>query len=95
MSKLDLEKFNEILMGGLKDQSLEGKKKFLETELAVISDVFMEKVMDVLDELEQNGYDSPKFRELQTIKGNSVFLFEQLHEIEKKLAEKEGAAGDD
>lgn len=82
---LNLESFNEILLGALEDESQQGKIELLKGELELCSQIFCEKVGQVLDELEETGYDSKLFRELNNIKDASVNIIEKLEELESQL----------
>lgn len=85
MATLNLESFNEILFGALKDESPQGKIELLKGELELCSQIFCEKAAQVLDELEETGYDSKLFRELNNIKGASEKIIKQLEELEAQL----------
>lgn len=85
MAILNLESFNEILCGALKDESPQGKIELLKVELELCSQSFYEKVGQVLDELEETGYDSKLFRELNDIKDTTVNIIEKLEELESQL----------
>ena len=52
MNKLNLETFNDILFGALKDQSVEGQIKLLKAELNMIGDMLFSETAELLDELE-------------------------------------------
>lgn len=90
MATLNLESFNEILFGALKDTSTQGKIDMIRAELEMVANVFMEACGEVLDELEQNGYKSEKFDKVMNIKNNTEHLLEQLEELENQLKEEQG-----
>ena len=81
MSKLNLDSFNEILFGALKDNSTEGKIKMLEAELGMVANIFYSEVAVLLDELEQTNYQSDQFQKILNIKSNSESLLEQLEQL--------------
>ena len=89
MNKLNLETFNDILFGALKDQSVEGQIKLLKAELNMIGDMLFSETSELLDELEQCGYESERFTRIKNIKSNSEGLLLKLEELEKKLKETE------
>ena len=83
MNKLNLETFNDILFGALKDQSVEGQIKLLKAELNMIGDMLFSETAELLDELEQCGYESERFTRIKNIKSNSEGLLLKLEELEK------------
>ena len=85
MNKLNLETFNDILFGALKDQSVEGQIKLLKAELNMIGDMLFSETAELLDELEQCGYESERFTRIKNIKSNSEGLLLKLEGLEKKL----------
>ena len=89
MNKLNLETFNDILFGALKDQSLEGQIKLLKAELNMIGDMLFSEMAELLDELEQCGYESERFTRIKNITSNSEGLLLKLEGLEKKLKEME------
>lgn len=89
MNKLNLETFNDILFGALKDQSVEGQIKLLKAELNMIGDMLFSETAELLDELEQCGYKSERFTRIKNIKSNSEGLLLKLEGLEKKLKETE------
>ena len=89
MNKLNLETLNDILFGALKDQSLEGQIKLLKAELNMIGDMLFSETAELLDELEQCGYESERFTRIKNIKNNSEGLLLKLEGLEKKLKETE------
>ena len=60
MNKLNLETFNDILFGALKDQSVEGQIKMLKAELNMIGDILFSETAELLDELEKLADESYK-----------------------------------
>lgn len=68
MATLNLESFNEILFGALKDTSPAGKIRLLHEELNMCMSVYIDLAADVMFELEEKSYDSEKFRELNRLK---------------------------
>ena len=89
MNKLNLETFNGILFGALKDQGIEGQIKLLKSELNMIGDMLFSETAELLDELEQCGYESERFTRIKNIKSNSEGLLLKLEGLEKKLKEME------
>ena len=89
MNKLNLETFNDILFGTLKDQSVEGQIKLLKAELNTIGDMLFSETAELLDELEQRGYESERFTRIKNIKSNSEGLLLRLEGLEQKLKETE------
>ena len=89
MNKLNLETLNDILFGALKDQSVEGQIKLLKAELNMIGDMLFSETAELLDELEQRGYESDRFTRIKNIKNNSEGLLLKLEGLEKKLKETE------
>ena len=87
MNKLNLETFNDILFGALKDQSVEGQIKMLKAELNMIGDMLFSETAELLDELEQCGYESERFTRIKNIKSNSEGLLLKLEGLEQKLKE--------
>ena len=87
MNKLNLETFNDILFEALKDQSVEGQIKLLKAELNMIGDILFSKTAELLDELEQCGYESERFTRIKNIKNNTEGLLLKLEGLEKKLKE--------
>ena len=85
MNKLNLETFNDILFGALKDQNVEGQIKLLKAELNMIGDMLFSETAELLDELEQYGYESERFTRIKNIKSNSEDLLLKLKGLEKKL----------
>ena len=89
MNKLNLETFNDILFGALKDQSVEGQIKLLKAELNMVVDMLFSETAELLDELEQCGYESERFTRIKNIKSNSEGLLLKLEGLEQKLKEME------
>ena len=89
MNKLNLETFNDILFGALKDHSVEGQIKLLKAELNMIGDMLFSETAELLDELEQCGYESERFIRIKNIKNNSEGLLLKLKGLEQKLKEME------
>ena len=85
MNKLNLETFNDILFGALKDQSVEGQIKLLKAELNMVVDMLFSETAELLDELEQCGYESERFTHIKNIKSNSESLLLKLKGLEEKL----------
>ena len=85
MNKLNLDTFNDILFGALKDQSVEGQIKLLKAELNMVVDMLFSETAELLDELEQCGYESERFTRIKNIKSNSEGLLLKLKGLEKKL----------
>ena len=85
MNKLNLETFNDILFGVLKDQSVEGQIKLLKAELNMVVDMLFSETAELLDELEQCGYESERFTRIKNIKSNLEDLLLTLKGLEKKL----------
>ena len=85
MNKLNLETFNDILFGALKDQSVEGQIKLLKAELNMIGDMLFSETSELLDELEQCGYESERFTRIKNIKSNLEDWLLTLKGLEKKL----------
>ena len=85
MNKLNLETFNDILFGALKDQSVERQIKLLKSELNMIGDTLFSETAELLDELEQGGYESERFTRIKNIKSNSEGLLLKLEGLEKQL----------
>ena len=81
MNKLNLETFNDILFEALKDQGIEGQIKLLKSELNMIADMLFSETAELLDELEQCGYESERFTRIKNIKG----LLLELKGLEKQL----------
>ena len=84
MSTLNLETFNNILFGALKDNSPMAKIKMLEAEISMVADVFMNEVAELLDELDKSGYKSPQFQKIQNIKNNTEGLVIELQKLKKE-----------
>lgn len=95
MNKLNLETFNDILFGALKDQGVEGQIKMLKAELNMIGDMLFSETAELLDELEQCGYESERFTRIKNIKSNSEGLLLKLKGLEKELKEMESDWYDD
>ena len=91
MNKINIETLNDILFGALKDQSVEGQIKLLKAELNMIGDMLFSETAELLDELEQCGYESERFTRIKNIKNNSEGILLKLEELEKKLKETESA----
>ena len=87
MNKLNLETFNDILFGALKDQGVEGQIKMLKAELNMIGDMLFSETAELLDELEKCGYESERFTRIKNIKSNTEGLLLKLEGLEKKLKE--------
>ena len=85
MNKLNLETFNDILFGALKDQGIEGQIELLKSELNMIGDMLFSETAELLDELEQYGYESERFTRIKNINSNSEGLLLKLKGLEKKL----------
>lgn len=85
MGKLNLDTFNEILLGALKDGSPQGKLEMLKAELEMVNNVFFSIVPEVLDELEANGYKSENFTKLCNVKANGEKLIKQIQELEEEI----------
>ena len=85
MNKLNLETFNDILFEALKNQSVEGQIKLLKAELNMIGDMLFSETAELLDELEQCGYESERFTRIKNIKSNSEGLLLKLKGLEQKL----------
>lgn len=86
MENLNVETFTKILLAAAKDD--ESKIQIIEAELAVVSDLMIVKVGELLDELDEIGYKSKRFQEIANIKNNTECLFEMLDEL------KEGVSND-
>lgn len=89
MATLNLETFNNILIQGLKDQSPKGILELLEAELKMCTDIFIDAVGAVMDELDENGYDSDNFRKVKQLKeyGERLIDFMTVEEIDAHLIE--------
>jgi len=74
-------------MSALKDNSIEGKIKFLVTELEMVNDVLTAEIYSLLDELEENGYESEQFTKIKNIKSNAERIIEQIKELESERNE--------
>ncbi len=86
MENLNVETFTKILLAAAKDD--ESKIQIIEAELAVVSDLMIVKVGELLDELDEIGYKSKKFQKIVNIKNNTECLIEMLDEL------KEGVSND-
>ena len=82
---LNLDTFNEILYGALKDQSPQGKLELLEAEFNMIAGLFMDKCGDLLDELNEKGYESDLFTQIKNIKANSEGLLEEYEYLQEQI----------
>lgn len=85
MGKLNLESFNDILFGALKDQSKEGKLKMIEAELSMIANMMFDEMAELMDELEKNGYESERFTKIKNIKNNTESLVLEAEKLRKEL----------
>ena len=93
MNTLNIDTFNEILLKAAKDE--ESKVKILESELAIVADMFYSEVAVLLDELVDNGYKSEQFQKILNIKNNSERLLEMLEELQSKTESDEQEEIDD
>lgn len=80
MGKLNIDSFNEILLGAMKEGY--GEKELLEAEMAAIADMVMDLNGKLLDELEEKGYESDIFTMIKNIKNNTEHILERLLELE-------------
>lgn len=80
MANFNINSFNSILLQHAKDD--ESKRKFLEAELQMVYDLFINEMGKLLDELEETGYKSEQFQILCNIKNNSVSIIEELEKLE-------------
>lgn len=80
MSKLNLETFNNILVGAMKEGYTEAD--LIKAELNCIGNILFDECAKLLDELESKHYDSEIFRRIKNIKNNSEGLVLKLMELE-------------
>lgn len=92
MAKLNLETFNEILFGALKDDSPEGKLEMIKAELQIVQNIMFDMIGDLLDELHDSGYQGETFLKIENLKSNTECLIEQMEELEKQI---NGGGSDD
>lgn len=83
MSKLNINSFNQILLAAAPD--VESKIGILRAELEMVQAIFIEKVGELLDELDANGYESEKFQEIRNVKNNTEHIFTMLDKLEKQI----------
>lgn len=83
MSGLSINTFNNILLAAAPD--VESKIGILRAELEIIQGVFIEKVGELLDELDANGYESEKFQEIRNVKNNTEHIFAMIDALEKQI----------
>lgn len=83
MSKIGINAFNQILLAAA--QSDESKIEILRAELEMVQVIFLEKVGELLDELDANGYESEKFQEIRNVKNNTEHIFAMLDALEKQI----------
>lgn len=79
MSNLNIETFNKILLKYAGDEDAE--LKLLIAEIGIISELFMDKVGLLLDELVDYGYNSNLFTEIKSIKDNSEQIVKRIEEL--------------
>lgn len=79
MSKLNIDTFNKILLKYAGDEDAE--LKLLIAEMGIISELFMDKVGLLLDELVDYGYTSNLFTEIKNIKNNSEQIVKRIEEL--------------
>ena len=79
MSNLNIETFNKILLKYAGDEDAE--LKLLIAEMGIISELFMNKVGLLLDELVDYGYNSNLFTEIKNIKNNSEQIVKRIEEL--------------
>ena len=85
MSKIKEQTSDEKGKGVDNDGRRVGKKKILKAELNMIGDMLFSETSELLDELEQCGYESERFTRIKNIKSNSEGLLLKLKGLEKKL----------
>ena len=76
---LNINSFNEILLGAAKDDK--ARVKLLEYELSACADIFYSEVGVLLDELVDNGYESEQFSKILNIKNSSEKIIEKLNDL--------------
>ena len=79
MSNLNIDTFNKILLKYAGDEDVE--LKLLVAEMGIISELFMDKVGLLLDELVDYGYTSNLFTEIKNIKNNSEQIVKRIEEL--------------
>lgn len=79
MSKLNIDTFNQILVKYSREKDAE--LKLLTAEMGIISELFMNKVGLLLDELVNYGYTSDLFTEIINIKDNSEHIIKRIEEL--------------
>lgn len=89
MGKLNLESFNKILLGALKDNSPKGQLEMIKAELSMVFEMITAETGDLLDELEEYGYKSERFDRIKTIKKNSELLVIKMLKLEELIKEEE------
>lgn len=89
MGKLNLESFNKILLGALKDNSPKGQLEMIKAELSMVFEMITAETGDLLDELEDYGYQSERFDRIKRIKKNSEPLVIKMLELEELIKEEE------
>lgn len=87
MKHFNLDTFNDILTSALKDQSPKGKLELIEAELSMIADMLFNEMAELMDELEQAGYQSERFSRIMNIKSNTEGLLMEAAELRKQISE--------
>jgi len=87
--KLDMNSFNDILFGALKEQTPETKIKMLHLELDMAQAVLIEEMFNLMDELVEKNYQSEQFTKINNIKDNMEILIDQISEL-KTIIENNG-----
>ena len=79
MPKLNINSFNEVLLQFCNDD--DSRIELLENELEMVSAILWDEIANLLQELEDNEYNSKQFTKIQTIKNNTVCIIEKLEEL--------------
>ena len=89
MSKLNLDSFNDILFSAFKEQSVEKKIELLEHEISFSSEMFLDEVATLLEELDKNNYQSEQFEIIKNIMNNTARLIKQVEGLKNEKGNKE------
>lgn len=88
MEGLTIVKFNEILFGALEKQTPEEKIEILEKEIELAAGLLFDEMGELMDELEEKGYESKRFTKAKNIAHSMMKMSEQEEMLKKEIEER-------